>query len=191
MVFCAKYFRVLFFLPLLLVCAGSMQAQMPNSTEQSSESTKPQLKSDEEEPICRKTGDAIFDEMRIKLCIKQQQKDYQELLNNGEEAAKLSSELEKSFEKSSTLAAEDQKKLDRLEKLGKKIRSSLGGEDDEAPVVEDKPLSLKTAVMTLSEKATGLLEELKKTTRYSISVVAIQTSNTVIKLVRFIRFSKN
>jgi hypothetical protein len=192
MSFAAKYFRAVFVLSLLLLCVCGAQAQTPNASEISPESSKQQLKSDDEEPYCKKTGDAMLDEMRIKLCIKHQQKEFQELLDNGEEAAKISTELEKSFEKSSSLAVEDQKKLDRLEKLCKKIRNSLGGEDDEAPVIaEDKPLSLKTAVTTLSEKASNLLDELKKTTRYSISVVAIQSSNTVIKLVKFIRFSKN
>lgn len=186
--FSAKYFRVILLLPLLLAFAYSAQAQRTADT---NSDTKPQLKTDDEETYCKKTGDPIFDEMRIKLCIKQQQKEFRELLDNGEEAARLSSELEKSFEKSSALAPEDQKKLERLEKVCKKIRNSLGGDDDDEPTPEDKPMSLKAAFSVLNEKASGLLKELKKTTRYSISVLAIQSSNTVIKLVKYIRFSKN
>lgn len=190
--FSAKYFRVILLLPLLLVLGSATQAQR-NPDSNSNSDSRPQLKNDEDDTFCRKTGDAIFDEMRIKACIKQQQKEFRELLDNGEEAVKLSSELEKTVEKSSGLMAEDQKKLERLEKLFKKIRNSLGGEDDEEAPAEEKPssLSLKAAVSTLSEKASNLLAELKKTTRYSISVLAIQSSNTIIRLVKYIRFSKN
>ncbi len=52
-------------------------------------------------------------------------------------------------------------------------------------------MSLKSAILALNEKAAGLLDELKKSTRYSISVAAIQGSNIIIRLVRYIRFSKN
>ncbi len=85
----------------------------------------PDTKSDD---LCEKTGDPLMDELRMKACIKQQQKVYRDLLDNGEEAVKLSGELEKTVDKTDSLAAEDQKKLDRLEKLFKKIRNSLGGE---------------------------------------------------------------
>jgi hypothetical protein len=34
------------------------------------------------------------------------------------------------------------------------------------------------------------VDELKKTTRFSISAIAIQSSNTVLKLVRFLRLRK-
>jgi len=133
----------------------------------------------------------LLDEIRIKACIKQQQKEYRELLDNGEEAVKLSVELEKSFEKAQNLAAEDQKKLDRLEKLFKKIRNSLGGEEDDPSSDEKKPQTLKDAINNLNEKASNLLNELKKTTRYSISVIAIQSSNAVLRLVKYIRFTRN
>jgi hypothetical protein len=186
----AKYLRVFLLLSLLLVIGGAVSVSAQRSAEDNT-SSKPQLGKDEEDSFCRKTGDQVFDEMRLKLCYKQQQKEFQELLNNGEEAAKLSGELETSFEKSSALSAEDQKKLDRLEKLTKKIRNSLGGENDEDDDASaDKPLSLKDAFVTLNEKASNLVSDLKKTTRYSISVVSIQGSNAVLRLVRYIRFGK-
>ncbi|HEV7646238.1 MAG TPA: hypothetical protein VGO50_20050 [Pyrinomonadaceae bacterium] len=171
--------------PLLLVLWHSAAAQQDNSQ---NPSIVPLPKNQD---ICEKTGDQMMDELRMKACIKQQQKEYSDLLDNGEEAVKLSTELEKAVDKTENLAAPDQKKLDRLEKLFKKIRNSLGGEEDEPDAEEEKPLSLKSAIQKLNERATGLLDELKKSTRYSISVAAIQTSNAIIRLVRYIRFSKN
>jgi len=42
------------------------------------------------------------------------------------------------------------------------------------------------------QTSTGkLVGELKKTSRYSVSVVAIQSSNAFLKIIKFIRFGKN
>ena len=125
-------------------------------------------------------------EHQAKVRIEQEKKEYDELVKRTEEAAQLSKELENSFAGSQQLSAEDRKKLDRLEKLLKKIRGDLGG--DETEEEENKePSSLRNAFNTLQADATKLFDEVKKSTRYSISVVAIQSSNALIRLVRFIR----
>ncbi len=121
-------------------------------------------------------------------------KDHEEMLKHSEEAIKLSEELEKSYTKNSSLSAEDRKKLDRLEKVLKKIRRELGGDDDtgktETEIDEEKPSTVVTALKKLQSAATSLFNELKKTSRFSISVVAIQSSNSLLKIVRFLRFTK-
>ena len=185
MSFLARVLKILSAAPLLFVLWHSASGQQ-DPTRNPSAISLPKA-----EDICDKTGDPVMDELRIKVCIKQQQKEYRDLLDNGEEAVKLSSELEKAFEKSPKLNGDEQKKLDRLEKLFKKIRGSLGGEEDDPSPDEEKPLSLKAAVTELKEKAESLLDELKKSTRYSVSVLAIQSSNIMIRLIRYIRFSKN
>jgi hypothetical protein len=181
----SRVLRILLAAPLLFVLWHSVSAQQDTPKNPS------QIPLPQSDDICDKTGDQMMDELRMKACIKQQQKEYSDLLDNGEEAVKLSSELEKAVESKPNLAAGDQKKLDRLEKLFKKIRSSLGGEEDDPSPDEEKPLSIKAAVEKLNEKAASLLNELKKSTRYSVSVAAIQSSNMIIRLVRYIRFSKN
>lgn len=129
-------------------------------------------------------------ESMLKSRIEEEKKEYNEMLKRGEEAAKLSEELNKSFEQNQTLSAEDVKKLARLEKLVKKIRDDLGGEDDKE-FDANKPSSMMTALKAVQENASTLLSALRKTTRLTISAVAIETSNTVLKLVKFIRFYKN
>jgi hypothetical protein len=130
-------------------------------------------------------------ESLLKSRIEEEKKEYDERIKRGEEAAKLSEELSKSFEQNQTLSAEDVKKLVRLEKLVKKIRDDLGGEDDNEADANSKPSSMMNALKSVQENASNLLSALKKTTRLTISAVAIETSNTVLKLVRFIRFYKN
>jgi hypothetical protein len=134
-------------------------------------------------------------ETLAKQRIARQKKDYEELLQRSEEAVKLSDELEKSFSDSNQISAEDQKKLDRLEKLVKKIREELGADDDgEAEIVEkdkkDEPLTVISAFRILQSNTTKLFDEIKKSTPYSVSVIAIQTSNSLLKLVKFLRFGK-
>jgi len=185
MSFSSRIMRIFLAAPLLLILWYSASAQEDSRKDPSA---IPAPKGDN---ICDKTGDQFMDELRMRACIKQQQREYRDLLDNGEEAAKISSELEKEVEKTQSLTAEDQKKIDRLEKLFKKIRGSLGGEDDDPGADEEKPLSLANAVEKLNEKAAGLFDDLKKSTRYSISVTAIQTSNMMIRLLKYIRFGKN
>lgn len=132
-------------------------------------------------------------ETLAKQRIKSEEKEYQELVKRGEEAAKLGEELDKSLEVTQKLSAEDVKKLDRLEKLVKKIREELGGKDedaekDESPI--ESPQSLLTAVKNIKQDTASLLSEIKKIGRHSISVVAIESSNALLKLVRFLRFNK-
>ena len=136
---------------------------------------------------------ANIKETLAKQRIEREKKEYDELLKRTEEAVKLSDELEKAFNDSNKLSGEDRKKLDKLEKLVKKIRSDLGGSDDENDEVEkdneeDKPNSLIGAFKSLQSNASKLFDEIKRSTRYSISAVAIQSSNVLLKVLKFIRF---
>jgi hypothetical protein len=42
----------------------------------------------------------------------------------------------------------------------------------------------------LQNNTVKLVDELRKTTRYSVSVVAVESSNLLLKVVRFLRFGK-
>jgi len=135
--------------------------------------------------------------LRIKEMLSKQQaehdkKDHEELLRNGEQALQLSNELEKAIEVNPTLTSDDKKKLESLEKLATKIREELGGGDDPEmdKVVTEKTSSLSEGFRFLQSTTSQLVSELKKTTRFSISAVAIETSNTVIKVTRLLRLRR-
>jgi len=131
-------------------------------------------------------------ESLAKQRIAREKKDFADLLSRGEEAVKLSNDLEKSFTQNNQLSAEDKKKIDRLEKIVKKIRNEIGADDDaEITEVDNKPLSVLTALKALQNNTAKLMGELKKSTRYSISVVAVESSNLLLKVVRFLRLGKN
>lgn len=130
-------------------------------------------------------------ESLAKKRIENEEKEYNELIDNGEEAAKLGTELSEKLERNQKFSSDDLKKLDRLEKLVKKIRSDLGAKDDSDS--EDSKTfksSLYNAGKTLQETTGDLLSEIKKIGRHTISVVAIESSNSLLKLVRYLRFNK-
>jgi hypothetical protein len=133
-------------------------------------------------------------EMQVKMQIDQEKKEYEEMLSRGEQAVKISQDLEKAFDQRSSLTRADLEKLDDLEKAVKKIRNELGGDKDDQPDGEQdedaSPKSVADAFKILQSQTVKLVDELKRSSRFGISVVAIQSSNTVLKIVRFLKFSK-
>jgi hypothetical protein len=135
-------------------------------------------------------------EMLAKQRLERQKKEYQEMLDRGDEALRLTSQLEHSYAQNNGFSQADRARLESLEKLVTKIRKELGGDDDERDedaMLGDNattPSTMEEAFTYLKTTTVKLVDELKKTTRFSISAVAIQTSNTVIKLVRFLRGKK-
>ena len=127
-------------------------------------------------------------ESLAKQRIDREKKDFDEMLERGEEVLKITAQLEKSFAEKNQFSAEDRKKLERLEKVVKKIRNEMGGGGDGDDETAAQPLSTADALESLKNGTTNLLDELKKTSRYSVSVIAVQTSNTLLKVVQFLRF---
>jgi hypothetical protein len=89
------------------------------------------------------------------------------------------------------MSEEDRAMLQSIEKDVKKIRSELGGNDDgddndKAAEGTSGGLSVSSAVSSLKSTSAALLEELKQSTRFSISVPAIEASNATLKLARFL-----
>jgi len=139
-------------------------------------------------------------EMLIRQRIEEEKKEHNELLKRGAEALVISGQLEESFAQHQQLSARDKERLDHLATLVKKIRKGIGGEDDDdependgknpGAAAEDKPSNLETAFKALQSTTVKLVDELKKTTRFSISAIAVQSSNAVLRIVRFIRTGK-
>lgn len=133
-----------------------------------------------------------------KMRIEKEQKDHDEMVSRGEDAVKLAADLQESFARSGHLSSEDISKASKLEKLIKKIRDDLGGDDDSgkdqnsddddpAPASDPVPNSLSGAVEALRSKTGELSDQLRQTTRFTISADAIQNTNTLLKIVKVIK----
>ena len=155
-----------------------------------------QLGADLRDPYERRRSEDIpknVRETRDRMRIDKEKKDYDEMLERGEDAVKLTERIARSFQANGRLADTDLGNLETVEKDVKKIRSDLGGDDDDEKVDEflgHAKLTMGDAINTLKDTTASLFDQLKKTSRFSISAGAIQSSNTVIKLARFLRFGK-
>lgn len=176
-----SFFKILFFFASAIFLCATINAQTDASI--------PNGRTRPDEPPPK----AVLENLK-KMEADRSKKDYDEMLKNGEEAIKLSEEIELSFEKNSQLSAADFSKLERMEKLLKKIRSEMGGDGggggDDEKKDEKESLSVKNAVTSLKLSVVTLYDELKKTSRFSISVAAVQSSNSLLNIVRFLRIKR-
>jgi hypothetical protein len=137
-----------------------------------------------------------------KLRIAHEKKEHEEMVSRAEEALKLSEELEKSIVANPQLNERDREKLQSFEKLVRKIRSELGAKDVDAdPDKNDSndtesaddggdpspPKDVVSGFKVLRESTIQLVNEIRKSTRFTISAAAIATSNAVLKLTRILR----
>jgi hypothetical protein len=108
------------------------------------------------------------------------------MVERADETAKIGVEILDSFNKSKSLSRDDLKKLDRMEKLARKIRSNAGASDDEGGP-EDPPVQVGDVIKRLAEVSDTLKKNVQKTSRLVISAAVIKNSNELIGLIRRIK----
>lgn len=129
------------------------------------------------------------EEMLRRAQIRHEEETHKEMVERSDEAVQLAEQILSSFNKNRSLTSEDYKKLERLEKLARKIRGSAGGSDD-VEGMADPPGKIEAAVSKLAELSGALKKSVEKTSRLVISVGVIKNSSGVIELIRHIRNSK-
>jgi hypothetical protein len=136
--------------------------------------------SDEQAPT------ALDYELRAKREIKYAEKEHQENLTRAREASELGNALAAAFKENRSLGAADLKKLEKLEKITKKIRNEAGASDDEFEL-ERKPQDLAEAVDGVAKVSTSLSQKVLKTPRRVVSTSIIEDSNVLLELIRIVR----
>jgi hypothetical protein len=125
-------------------------------------------------------------EMRAKASLKAEKKQYDENVARARDAAQLATEIVDSYEVKRVFGSEDGKKLDRLEKLTKKIRNEAGGSETD-PDVKDIPVIMEAAVKQVAEWADDLRKLVEKTPRHVISASVIDQANKLLGLIEHVR----
>jgi hypothetical protein len=125
-------------------------------------------------------------EMRARLILKEEKKRYDEHLERAREASKLAAQLSETYKAKQAFDSEDGKKLERLEKLTRRIRNEAGGSEAE-PDVKNIPLDMVSAVNRVSEMAEDLRKLVEKTPRHVISTAVIDQANTLIGIIQYVR----
>jgi hypothetical protein len=126
------------------------------------------------------------EEMTARREIKAAEKNRQENLERAREAAQLGSEINNAFIKNQTLGRTEIKKLERLEKLTRRIRSETGGSDGDV-TIENPPQKLESALSRLAELSEAMRKGVEKTPRQVISAYVIERTNEVLEILRFVR----
>ena len=154
-------------------------AQQPPNTQQSSD--------DKHEP------DVDFGsretDARTNLAIKAEKKAYDEHVARAKEAKQLAADLKAAYGAKQTLGSEEQKKLERLEKLTRRIRNDVGGSENNADP-KDLPKSMPEGVESIARMADELCEQVEKTPRHVISTAIIDQANKLISVIQFLRDSR-
>lgn len=126
------------------------------------------------------------DEMRARQGIKYAEKQRRENLERAREAAQLGTEIQAAFDKNQMLSRTELKKLERLEKLTRKIREESGGSAGEV-TIENPPHQLKPALGRLAEIVDEMRKGVEKTPRQVISAFVIERTNEVLEVIRYVR----
>jgi sialic acid synthase SpsE len=128
----------------------------------------------------------MAEEMRINREIKSAEKDHKQNLERAREVSDLAQELAASFVKDNSLDREDIKKLEKLEKLAKRIRSEAGGSEDEV-IIEKRPSDLVEAMNCIAKVSASLNEKVQETPRQVVSATIIDKANVLLELIRIVR----
>jgi hypothetical protein len=126
------------------------------------------------------------EEMRAKRLIKLAEKEHQQNLDRAREISQLAKDLQQGLKNKNVLDREDLKRVERLEKLTKKIRGEAGGEEDEVQIAK-RPVDISSAVVQIAEVTECLSKGVQNTPRQVVSANVIDTANVLLELIRILR----
>lgn len=128
----------------------------------------------------------LEEEMRAKRAIRAAEKEYQENLDRARDLSVLGASIVTSFKEKSALDRQDLKKLEKVEKLAKGIRSAAGGSEDDFEL-ETPPKDLPSAVDMLGDLSKSLKDKVEKTPKHVISAAVIDQANVLLQVIRIVR----
>ena len=128
----------------------------------------------------------IEEEMKAKQAIKFAEKGHQENISRAKEVSDLGKELKAAVHDATLLNNDCYKKLERLEKLTRKIRGEAGGEDQEVKL-PDRPADVPTAIKQIAAAAEVLSKDVQNTPRQVVSATVIGNANVLLELIKVMR----
>ncbi|MEJ7577656.1 MAG: hypothetical protein WKF74_11700 [Pyrinomonadaceae bacterium] len=165
----------------LIMLAGSLtaRAQNPNLGSQDDDDSRSSRRS--KSPLSSPQRE-IF----ARAAIDREKALHAEHLERARLTAQLSRSLNDYFARHSSLNSDEAKKLERIEKLARRIRGSAGGSTAEG-VLENPPGNMQLALKRLTRLADELRQAVEKTPRQVISAAVIDRSNEILEIIRHIR----
>lgn len=179
------------FLRFTLACALVLFTATWLSVQAQTGSTRP---TPQPSPIERRNDGIDFgnreSEARKRLALKEEKKNHEEHVERAQETRDLAAELQKTYETARSFNAADFKKLERLEKLTRRVRNEVGGSQTDADPKE-LPRTHDEAVSMLADVAKELCDEVEKTPRRVVSASIIDQANKLIALIQYVRGTRD
>jgi hypothetical protein len=175
--------RFAIFALLLIPCGGGLAAQGQTAQRYPDNTHKDKAAgSSPNDP----EQESSYKEMLREMALKREEADYKEHRSRAKETAQLASELQDTFARQKTFQGEDLKKLSRLEKLSRQIRSNAGGEENKDEL-KAPPQQVEEALERLVKLSAELQKKIESTPRQVVSATIIKRANEVVELVKHIR----
>ena len=184
--------RTLFLLALVttLNCVAQAQSRRPARPQQNPNDAVSAEKSSADRRTSRPDTNLSMgspeQEMLARQDLKAAEKDHEENLERAREATQLSTEIRDAYLHNKSLGRIEVKKLERLEKITRKIRSEAGGSDGDE-VLENPPAQIEPALERLAEISDKMRNGVEKTPRQVISASVIERANELLEIIRYIR----
>jgi vacuolar-type H+-ATPase subunit I/STV1 len=179
--------RTLFLLALVISFNGAAQAQQVRQAQPSKDAVSAERGAPRPDiPDSRIRIGSPEAEMLARQDLKAAEKDHRENLERAREAAQLSTEIRDAYLHNKMFSRVEEKKLERLEKLTRKIRSEAGGSDGEA-TLENVPAQIEPALARLTEVTDKMCKGVEKTPRQVVSAGVIERANELLEIIRYIR----
>lgn len=140
-----------------------------------------QARQPEERPLS-----TFEEEIRAKREIKLAEKEHEENLKRAREIDQLGKELQEGLKGKNKLDRSFIKKIERLEKLTKKVRGEMGGEDEEVDII-NRPTDIASAAERIAEASESLSKNVINTPRQVVSASVIGNANVLLELIKLIR----
>lgn len=128
----------------------------------------------------------VEEEMRAKHAIKHAEKEHEENLDRAREIGQIGKELQECAKNAATLDRDFLKKVERLEKLTRKVRGEAGGEDDEVKLPK-RPTDTASAIAQLADASETLSKDVQNTPRQVVSASVIGNANVLLELIKIVR----
>ena len=170
---------------LTLICSALSIAQAQNQASSQNSSDSAGTDKDSRHSNSRDLLGSPENEMLVRQKIKADEKVHQENVERAREAAQLSVEIRDAFLSAKAFGRTEEKKLERLEKITRKIRSEAGGSDGDE-TLDDPPSQIEPALARLAEVSDKLRKRVEKTPRQVVSADVIERANEVLEIIRVI-----
>jgi hypothetical protein len=125
-------------------------------------------------------------EMLARQDVRAAEKDHEENVERAREAAQLSTEIRDAYLHNKAFSRTEQKKLERLEKITRKIRSEAGGSDGEV-TIENVPTQIEPALARIAEISDKMRKVVEKTPRQVVSASVIERANELLEIIHYLR----